>query len=283
MALTSFIPKLWSAELLVSLKSTLIYGQDGVINRDYEGEIKQYGDTLQINKINGVTISDYTRDQDMTAAEALGGVGTTLTIDQSKAFNFQIDDLDKAQMNPKVMEQAMEEAAYALRNAADTFVATKIYLGVKEGNTIGTDLVPVVLTKDTIYDTIVDLGTILDENDVPEVGRKVILPPWAVGMLEKSPHFTPASKLGDDVKQNGFIGKVSDFLVLKSNNVPNTAGTLYKIVAVHPMATTYAEQVNEIEGYRPEKRFADAVKGLHLYGTKVTRPEAVAVLTANKA
>jgi len=82
---------------------------------------------------------------------------------------------------------------------------------------------------------------------------------------------------------NGYIGRAAGFDVLKSNNVPNTNGALYKIIAGHSIAWSYAEQVNQVEAYRPERRFADAVKGLHLYGGKTVRPTALAVLTASKA
>lgn len=281
-AIDNFIPQIWSAELLVSLKKSLVYGQEGVVNRDYQGEITGYGDTVKINSIGAITIGDYTKNQDMNAPETLSGAQTTLVIDQAKYFNFQVDDIDKAQQNPKVMQQAMIEAAYALRNAADQYIASRMYQGALSSALIGDDTTPVVPTKNDAYEYLVDLSTKLDEHDVPEEGRWVILPPWFYGLLEKDARFTHATAAGDDVIRNGVIGRAAGFTVMKSNNVPNTDGQKYKIIAGHRIAFSYAEQINDVEAYRPERRFADAVKGLHLYGGKLVRPEGIAVLTANR-
>ena len=281
-ALTNFIPQVWSAQLLLSLKNSLVYGQDGIINRNYEGEISSYGDTVKVNSIGKVTVGDYTKDTDMTAPETLGGKQTTLTINQSKYFNFQIDDIDKAQTNPKLMSQAMVESAYALRNVADAFIASTMVAGVPKTNQLGDDTTPLVATSADAIDHLVDLGVILDENNVPEEGRWVVVPPFYHALIEKSPKFQYTESGMSGVIRNGIAGKLAGFTVIKANTVPNTSGSKYKILAGHGIATTYAEQINEVEAYRPEKRFADACKGLHLYGAKVVRPECLALLTVNK-
>lgn len=281
-ALDNFIPQLWSAQLLTSLKKSLIYGQESITNRKWEGEIRSYGDTVKINSIGAVTVGDYVKNTDMKKPETLTGAQTTLTINQSKYFNFQIDDIDKAQQNPKVMSDAMEESAYALRNTADQFIASTMVAGVKSEHTIGSDSAPKVPTKADAIDYLIDLGVILDEANVPEEGRFVVLPPFYYALIEKSDKWQH-TETGVGIIKNGFMGRLAGFDVYKSNNVPNAEKAKYKILAGHPMATTYAEQVNEVEGYRPEARFADAVKGLHLYGAKVVRPEALAMLVVNKA
>lgn len=279
----TFIPTIWSAELIVSLKNSLVYGQAGVVNRDYQGEITAFGDTVKVGTISPVTVGDYVKNTDMTAPENVNGTQNTLTIDQSKYFNFQVDDLDKAQTNPKVMQQAMVEAAYALRNTADKYVANKMYTAADAANLIGNDTTAVVPTKNDAYDYLVDLGTKLDEANVPEEGRWVILPPWYYGLLEKDERFLHATAAGDEILRNGVIGRAAGLTVMKSNNTPNTAGAKYKIVAGHAMAFSYAEQINDVEAYRPQLRFADAIKGLHLYGGKTMRPTALAVLTASRS
>lgn len=284
MALENFIPEIWSANLLANLNKTHVYGQDGVVNRDYEGEITGAGDTVRINSIGRVTVSNYVKNTDMAAPETLTDAQLTLLIDQLKSFNFQIDDVDKAQQNPKVMAEAMREAAYALRDVNDTFLAS-FHTGADAANLIGNDTTPITgLTPAQAYEQLVDLGVKLDEQDVPSEGRTVIVPPWYVGLIEKDDRFvkagTPAS---DAVLRNGFTGSAAGFEVLKSNNVPNTAGTKYKIQASARIARSYAEQIVSVEAYRPERRFADAVKGLHVYGGKLVRPKALAVLTANKS
>ena len=282
MALDSFIPEIWSARLLHNLNKTLIYGQTNVINRDYEGEIKNFGDTVRINSIGRVTVGDYAKNNDMAAPETLTDAQTTLTIDQSKYFNFQIDDIDKIQQYPKLMDAAMQEAAYALANTADQFIAGH-YVDVATDNVIGDDTTPEAPTAETAYELLVDLSVLLDENDIPPTGRWVIVPPWYEGLMLKDDRFVKSGVLPAEQRLlNGIVGQAAGFTVLKSNNVPNTAGAKYKIMAGHSMAWSFAEQASQVEAYRPESRFADAVKGLHLYGAKVVRPNALAVLTADR-
>lgn len=283
MAINNFIPTIWSAELLVSLKAALVYGQENVINRDYEGEISAQGDTVKINGIGAVTIGDYTKNSDMASPEALTDNTRTLVVTESKYFNFQVDDIDTAQGNPRVMQQAMVEAAYGLAKTADSFIAGH-YTDIAIANTIGSDVSPVTFTNATeAYEYLVDLSVLLDEANVPEAGRFVVVPPFYEGYMLKDDRFVKAENLNMETLLNGQIGKAAGFNVLKSNNVPNTAGTKYKVIAGYNGAMSYAEQVNDVEAYRPEKRFADAVKGLHLYGAKTVRPTGLALLTVNKS
>ncbi|RKL63022.1 P22 coat protein - protein 5 domain protein [Thermoanaerobacteraceae bacterium SP2] len=283
MAIDNFIPTIWSARLLQNLQKSLVYGQTNVVNRDYEGEIRDVGNTVKINNIGPITVGTYTKNTNIGDPEALNGDQTTLVIDQAKYFNFQVDDIDRAQQNPKVMDDAMREAAYALADAADQYIAG-LYTGVAAGNTIGDDTTPVVPTKADAYEHLVDMAIILDDNKVPRANRWVVVPPWFYGLLLKDDRFVKAgTPTSDQVLRNGEVGQAAGFTVLVSHNVPNTAGTKYKIIAGSTIAITYAEQINKVEAYRPEKRFADAVKGLHLYGAKLVRPEAIVVMTANKA
>lgn len=283
MALNSFIPQIWSARLLENLRKILVYAQPGVINRDYEGEIQEKGDTVKIHSIGAVTVANYVKNQDMNPVETLNDAETLLQITQQKYFHFQVDDVDKIQQHPKMMDAAMREAAYALRNVADQYIAG-LYTDVAAGNAIGNDQNPIIPAKTNAYEYLVDLSVVLDDNDVPEVGRWVIVPPWFEGLMLKDDRFVKSGTEGGEQRLlNGLIGRAAGFDVLKSNNVPNTNGALYKIIAGHSIAWSYAEQVNQVEAYRPERRFADAVKGLHLYGGKTVRPTALAVLTASKA
>lgn len=284
MALSSFIPQLWTARILANLHKNLVYGQAGVINRDYEGEIKAAGDSVRINNIGPVTILNYTRDQDLPAPEALTDDQRVLTIDQAKAFNFQVDDIDQAQAKPAVMDEAMREAAYALGDVQDQYIAS-LYTGVPAANLIGDDAAPVAVGPADAYDALVDLGVRLSEANVPKAGRFVVVPPWYYGLLLKDPRFVSGTA-GQEVLQNGVIGRAAGFTVLESNNAPIGAQGQpeenTKIIAGHPMAWTVADQISKVEAYRPERRFADAVKGLHLYGARLVRPSALAVLSAQR-
>jgi hypothetical protein len=283
MALNNFIPVVWAGMILANLNKALVYGQPTVVNKNYEGEITAYGDTVKINSIGPILVRDYVRDTDMVGPDALTDATRSLLINRAKNFNFVIDDLDKAQQNPKVMEEATREAAYALANEADAFLAS-LYTGVAAGNTIGDDTTPIVPTATTAYEYLVDMGVLLDEANVPSMGRWCIVPSWFHGLLLKDARFVQFGGSGQEsTLRNGQVGEAAGFAIMKSNNVPSTAGTKFKIMAGYPGAITYAEQIGKVEGYRPEKRFADALKGLHLYGARVVRPSGLAVMTANKS
>lgn len=282
-SIKNFIPTLWAAELLVALEDALIYAQPGIVNRDYEGEISGYGDTVKINSIGDVTIGDYDPAAGIGDPEELDDNTRNLLIDQKKFFNFKVDDVDKAQGKPKVMQEAMRKAAYGLKRVADTFVAN-LYVNVIEGNLIGSDASPVTFsTAAEAYELLVDISVKLDEANVPEVGRYVIVPAWFHGLLLKDDRFVKSGTTkGDEVLKNGMVGMAAGLEVLKSNQVPNTGGTKYKLQASYEGAISYAEQIVDVEAFRPEKFFADAVKGLHVYGAKMIRPNAVVIATCNK-
>lgn len=295
--LENFIPNVWASKILQALDTALVYPQ--LMSTDYEGDIKDVGDTVRINMVGDVTISNYSKNTDMNAPETLTDGQTVLKIDQAKYFNFAIDDIDGAQQSPKVMGEAARRAAYGLRKVTDSFCAS-LYTDISASNLIGSDGAPITGTWNAAgtqaYDRLVDLGVLLDNNDVPDEGRFVVVPPWYEGYLLKDNRFVSGAtaeaiarltngrldgQRGTGV--NGYCGRAAGFDVYKSNQVPNTASLKYKVIAGHPMAWAYADQVTKVEGYRPERRFADALKGLHLYGAKVVRPYALALLTGNPA
>lgn len=287
MALNNFIPTLWGARLLENLNKALRFAQDGVVNRDYEGLISALGDTVKINGIGRVTVGDYTKNSDIGNPETLTDGQTTLQITQAKYFNFQVDDVDRAQQSPKVMDAAMRESAYALNNTIDQFIAG-LYTDAASNNLIGSDGTPKTVGLDSgnavAYNLIVDAKTALDVANVPDDGQRwIIVPPWIEGLLLKDERFVKFGTPPQDARLlNGQIRQVSGFNVMTSNNINHTSDTKHKLMFGHPMAISFAVQVNNVEAYRPEKRFADAVKGLTLYGGKVVRPDALGVITASK-
>jgi len=283
MALDNFIPALWSARLLENLESILVYAS--VCNRDYEGDITGIGSSVKINSIGEITIGNYTKNSNMAAVETLTDAQTTLLIDTAKYFHFQVDDIDQAQQQPKVMDAAMRRAAYGLRKAVDGSVAD---LYSDAGNTLGTDVSPKSVgtggTDDNAYELLVDLGVLLDDDDIPADNRWVVVPPWYHGLLLKDQRFVSfGTEQNVATLHNGRVGMAAGFTIYKSSQVNNTAAAKYKIMAGHPMAITLAQQIMQVEAYRPELRFADAIKGLLVYGHKVVRPAALACLTADIA
>ncbi|MGH7782529.1 MAG: P22 coat protein - protein 5 domain protein [Candidatus Binatia bacterium] len=279
-----FIPTVWAARLLTALDNELVYGQGRVCNRDYEGEIREAGNTVKIASIGEVAIGTYTKDTDISDPDVLTDSEQSLLIDQSKYFNFYVDSVDRAQQNVNVMDEAMRRSAFGLRGEADTFLATTMDAGVAEGNLIGSTASPKIPTKDDAYEYLVDLSVMLDESNTPMNGRFCVVPPWFHGLLLKDDRFIHAgTPRADSVLANGEVGEAAGFRILKSNHVPNTAGAKYKIIAGHANATAYVEQIVDLQTFKPEKRFGDAVKGLHVYGAKVIRPTCLACLIASKA
>jgi N4-gp56 family major capsid protein len=290
---------IWSARIYEALRKAFVYAQEGVINHDWEGEISGAGDTVKINGISDPTITDYVKNTDLVAAETLTDTQRQLQITQAKAFHFYIDDVDKAQQRPKVMDNAMSRAAYRFSDITDQYVAGVMYAGAQTINNIGDNTSPIIAPAATsgptgAYEQLVDLNTKLNEASVPRDGRFVIVPPWYEGVLNKDNRFIAndaASPVAGQPLLNGQIGRAAGFRILVSNNVPTVAAPggapnqvpRNKVVAGHAMATTFAQQINEVEAYRPERRFGDAVKGLQLYGAGVIEPAALAVLTTTRA
>ncbi|WP_025715526.1 P22 phage major capsid protein family protein [Paenibacillus sp. 1-18] len=276
MSVQHFIPTIWSARLNESLKKNLVYGN--VVNTDYEGEIQGQGSTVKINSIGTVTIGNYDKVAGIGNPQELDAMQKTLVIDQAKYFNFQVDDVDAAQANVSLLDGGIVEASYGLANVVDQYLAG-FYTEVKAENTMGNDTAPIVPTKDTAYDLLIDLGVMMDENNVPETERFVVVPAWYYGLLLKDARFTK----DPNIIRTGYVGDIDGMTVYKSNNVPNTGGAKYKIIAGHKSAISFAGQVDSVEAFRPEKQFSDAVKGLQVFGAKCIKPEALAVLTANKS
>lgn len=279
-----FIPTVWAARLLVALEDTLVYGQTNVCNRDYEGEIRSSGSTVKIASIGEVYVDEYTKDTDIGDPQILTDAEQSLVIDQAKYFNFYVDDVDRAQQNVNVLDEAMRRASSSLKGYADTFLAGLMDASVPGANKIGSNATPKIPTKDDAYEYLVDLGVLLDESNTPVDGRFVIVPAWFHGLLLKDDRFVRSgTAMGDRRLRNGEVGEAAGFTILKSNNVPNSTGTKFKILAGHSVATSYVDQIVDVQTYKPEKRFGDAVKGLHVYGAKVVKPAALAVLIADKA
>lgn len=271
MAITNFIPEIWSANLLQPLQNAEVFGS--VVNHDYEGDISNVGDTVHITTLANVTVGDYTAHTDIKI-EALTDTQQSLLIDQSKYFGFEVDDVEKRQAANDVIAPATANAAYQLADAADKYISKLMADGADSGN----KLTAVKSTDPSkLYDTIVDLGVKLDEANVPSEGRWVVVNPAQYGLLLRDTRFINASDAAHGTLLNGIVGEAAGFSVHKSNNIP-TALSVATIIAGSNIAATYAEQITSVEATRKEKGFADIVKGLHLYGAKVVNPKALATV-----
>jgi len=269
MSISSFIPTLWEARLLHHLDNVLVARH--FFNQDYEGLIKDQGDTVRLTQIARPTLFDYARNQDMPMPEDLETVSQELVIGQAKGFNFQIDDIDKVQARSELLDAAMERAAYELSAEEDAYLFNLLYEAAPAENR----LVRSADSPDDMYNLLIELRTIMVKNNVPAQGRAVALPPEAVGLILRDPRFI---ETGSDKAErrlaHGLVGRAAGFDLYEVNNTPggNT------IIAGHAMGATFASQIVQTQAYRPERRFGDAVKGLSVYGAKVTRPNTVAIV-----
>jgi N4-gp56 family major capsid protein len=279
MAITNMLPSIWSARILAKLEKNLVFAQPGVVSRDYEGDIRADGDRVHIHSFNDLTVSSYTKNSTTISYENLTDTRVTLLIDQAKYFAFKVDDIDTAQMRPEIVDAAADRASYQLAEDADAYVAS-LYSGASTSspdNTIETSQ----FTASNVYGKFVDLAVLMDQVNLPQGGRFVVVPPWVKGLLLQNSTFVTASK--PDAVLNGQIGEIAGLRILVSNNVKTTGSSpvVSHMMAGHPSAIAYSEQIVNVEGLRLEGSFADAVRGLHLYGSKVLDPARLFDLQAN--
>ncbi len=278
MSLNNFIPTLWSGNILSTLEKTHIFAE--LANKDYEGDISGAGDTVKINMIGDVTVSNYTKNTDINAVETLDDAQTVLLIDQQKYFNFQIDDIDKRQQIPKLMAAATSKAGYALRDAVDSFFA-EMY--ADSGMAQNTSASPVNLTSLNVEAEILACGTTMTENDVPLENRFMVVLPWVIEKFVLAGMTTKTAN--DALWARGFVDRILGFDIFVSNNVSDQDGLgddTRNIAGIRNESFTFAEAIMDVEAYRPQLRFADALKGLHVYGGKMVRPDKTLTFYADK-
>ena len=269
MAITNFIPTIWSENLLTALDKQ--YVAVAHCNRDYEGEIKNKGAVVKICGVGSIDVSDYTKDTDMSTPQALPDTVQELHVDQAKYFNFQIDDIDRAQCTPKLMDAAMKIAASSLSNQADKFV---LAMADQAANTVSC-----TASGGQLLNAIIDARQKLYENNVSDMENVVLeVSPAVASYILKEKLALPFCD--SSVAETGYLGSFAGCKIFVSNNVV-TESSVASCLMRTTRAIAFAEQFSEIDAYRPEKRFADAVKGLHLYGAKVIYPNEMVCLKVN--
>ena len=264
MAITSFIPKVWSARLLENLHRQLVFG--ALCNRSWEGDISQYGDTVHINAVSDITVRPYTPNTDIADPEQLSGADLTMTIDHGAYYNFYLNDVDAAQARADVMDAAMRAAAGRLAEDTEDYLLGVIRAGA------GTS-VSGALPAGGVWELIVGIKTALDKKHVPRADRKLILPPELEGSLLMDNRFIVGTGAADARLREGSIARAAGFDIYIS------AALTDEIIAMTPDAVTFANQIVRTEAYRREKGFDDGVKGLSLCGAKVVLPDAVYIHT----
>jgi hypothetical protein len=285
----NFIPEFWASIVLEAAQKGMVYAQDKVINRNYEGEFAAKGDTVHIIGVGDVTVVDTADGTDQAEGDEMLDADTILTISQDKTFRFLVYDKQKKQAGGDILSPYMRRAAYRIKDATDQYVAG-MYVDASSANKIGTDASPKVPNTtagdaQNVFNLIEDCSVLLSNNNVPTDGRWMIVPPWFSGLIVKDYHREGASApgLSEIAHLTGKIAHIAGFDILESNNVPNTSLTKYKIMFGNDDAITFADSLAGIEPLRHQKRWADIVRGRHVYGGKVAYPDNLGVLTVNSS
>ena len=287
MAIANFVPEFWSAAVMQPFQENLIFAQPTVANTDFQGTLSQMGDTVHVGTIGRPTVRTYDKTEDLIT-EDVDVTTSDLIVDQGAYFNFRGNDVDALQAAGPLRDPAMAEAAIGLRDAVDTYAGSTIAAGVLAGNKLGATAVVDGTDKPgtgqvSAWTVLLKLRQKLNDNSVPTEGRYVVIDSDFEAALLHDERFVRVDASGTaDGLRNGIVGRVLGFDVLVSNNVPKASGKSVIIAGV-PAAYSMVTQINKVEAAREEKRFADIVKGLMIYGSKVFRPEGLASATITVA
>jgi len=291
----TFIPEIWSGKLLVKFYAATVIA--AISNTDYEGEIKDKGDKVIIRTVPDIIIRDYNKGQSLQIQRP-EAPNKELLIDKAKYFNMICDDIDKHQTDIALMDSWSRDAGQQMKIVVDREFLGDVYAdadAANQGATAGADSAsfdlgvtgaPVAITKANILDFIVDVGTVLDEQNIPEDSRWMVLPPWMCGMILKS-DLKDASLAGDgtSILRNGRIGMIDRFTIYASNlltSVADGAFRAYHPIAGHKSAISFAAQMTKMESLRAESTFGTLVRGLNVYGYEVLKPESLVDMYVRK-
>lgn len=279
MAVNSFVPEIWSAQILDRLDKELIATK--LCNTDYQGEIKNYGDTVRINELGDVSVATYAKNSTAMTLQVLDDAQQTLMIDRARYFAFKLDDLDEAQTQPKLMAKAMERSAYALKNDIDSYVFQTASSGINFFNganstELGSTVTALSVTSTLAITAMSWIARIMDQENVP-FPRWFVAPPSIIHQLviarivQEVPN-VPVIAEGAPLQLRG---KFAGIDIYQSNNVYGVISSQWHCLAGYSGSMTLAMQLSKVEAYRDQNSFADAVRGLMLYGFKVVRPQAL--------
>lgn len=290
------IPVIFSGKLLEKFYAASTIAN--IATTDYVGELKNKGDTVIIRTTPSITIRDYKKGQAIEL-EYPESPAIEFTVNRAKYFNFAMDDIDIKQSDLSWMDKFADDAAQQIKQTIDKEVFSTIYTKAPTANSgssagaesgafnLGTSGSPVSLSKDTVLDYIIDCETVLDEQNVPDDNRWIVLPPLIMNLISKS-DLKDASFAGTGqsfLLRGGFTGKmISKFHIFTSNLLYfSSSDSAYYIPFGRKGALVYVAQINKTEVYRPHNTFADAMKGLIVYDFDVINPTAFGVLYAKKA
>ena len=287
-----FLPAIYSKKVLNFFRKASV--AEAITNTDYAGEISAFGDSVKVIKEPVISVSSYTRGAATTATK-LTDQEVTLVVDTANAFKFIVDDIETSMSHVNFKEVAASSAAYALRDAFDTAVIAGMFsglsasspdhvLGADDDTTMAAGVIDeasksINLLLTDPLDVLARMARLLDDQNVPEEGRWVVASPDFYEQLSQS-----SSKLlsvdfngGQGSIRNGLVssGKLRGFSMYKSNNIATTSAADGKLIAGHMSAVCTAQTITSTEVIRDPDSFGDICRGLHVFGVKVIRPEAL--------
>ena len=271
MSYANFVPKIWAKAIERELERKLVFAED--CNRQYEGDVKQMGDTVKILGVGKPTIS---KQKDgsiiLPDAETVEDTSVEMQINTVAYFNFLVDDIDKRQAVGGLLDALNNEATQELAGEMDKDIAA--LAGTRDAKKVYSDYLAV--NADNVLGTLDLALQMLHENDVPADAKIVAtVPPWFLTHLRTA--YTKLDTDNSDLLKNGKVGRYNNILIKMSNNVNSTTSGSNIMVRTE-RAVAFANPLTHTEPYRPEKRFSDAVKGYVLYGTKIVRPKELMIL-----
>ena len=270
MALNEFKPKIWSDKVFESYNKNFVFA--ALANREYEGEIKNFGESVKINELGDVTVKDYTGS---VLYEELDDASKLLLIDQKKYAAVTVDDADEVQTKPKLLNLHTAKIALGLADNLDQALAGKY---TEAGETItGTTGSPTAITSANIISTMGNAGVALDDNNVPSDNRVAIVPPWLYNKMSLAG--IVKSTDNPNFLAKGFVGEFMGFDIFKSNNISHSGTSWYAPMIFRSNDTiALADQLQKMEGVRDKDTFGDYMRMLHIYGCKVVRPTSLATM-----
>jgi hypothetical protein len=281
----NFIPEIWSGKLIENFYDATVLA--AIANTDYEGEIRQHGDTVNIRTTPEITIKTYVKGQTLSV-ENPDKPKLQLIIDKGEYFACIEDDVDKVQSDIALMDTWSKDASERMKIKIDQRVLTDILpdiSGLNKGATagrisgdidLGTTGSALAIDKTNVIDLIVNMGTVLDEANTPEQDRFLVIPAKMAGYIKRS-DLKDASLTGDSMTplRNGRLGMIDRFTLYVSHNL-NVSSGKFSVVGGHKMGFTFASQMTNMETIRSETTFGNIIRGLQVYGYKVVKPEALA-------
>ena len=288
---SQFIPQIWSGKLQVKFYKSTVLGD--ITNNDWEGEIKGHGDKVIIRSTPDINIVDYVRGLNLTN-QVPTSTPIELLIDKGKYFSVIVDDVNKVQSDLNLLDTFTNDAGEQMKIGIDTIVLNNVAASAATKNkgstaglisnnlSLGVTGTPITFSATNVIDNLMYLGQALDEQNVPESGRWAVIPSWMARMLKMS-DLKNAYLTGDGTSplRNGKVGQLDRFTLYVSNcltGITDGANTCYNVLAGTKQAISFASQITNMETLRSPSTFGNIVRGLNVFGYKVTKPEGLAVL-----